>query len=244
VQFTNHYEDPIVVAGGASINGSDPAMVRIRNVDVTGFDIRIQEWDYLDDWHKEEQVSYLVMERGRYSLADGTRIEADRFENSHTDTFGQVSFKGNFNVDPVVVTTVASVNESDAVTGRLYNVDPQGFRYRMQEQETSNQLHAAESIAYIAWEPTSGVLDGVSYQVGRTQDVVTHEYYTIGFQSGASIAPAFLADMQTADGGDPASLRCRRKTTDSVQIQVDEEQSLTDETEHTTEVVGFMVFSN
>jgi hypothetical protein len=244
VRFNNSYSDPIVVAGALSINGGDPSIVRIRNIDSTGFDLRVQEWDYRDGWHVEEMVVYMVMERGTYTLADGTRIEASVFESNLTDSFGRVAFERAFTVAPVVMTTVASVNESDAVTGRMHSIDTQGFMYAMQEQEANSQNHATESIAYIAWEPSQGEIDGISFHVDRTDDVITHEFHIIDFQVASSGTPNLLTDIQTADGGDCANIRWRNKTTTSVEVQIDEEQSLDDETNHTSEVIGFMVFGD
>ena len=51
VDFEKTYVDPIVIANPLSNNDRDPAVVRIQNVDTTGFDIRVQEWDYLDNIH-------------------------------------------------------------------------------------------------------------------------------------------------------------------------------------------------
>jgi len=62
----------VVVAGPISLNGVKPAVVRIQNVDDSGFEMRIQEWDYLDGWHTIEKVSYLVMEEGNYTLEMGS----------------------------------------------------------------------------------------------------------------------------------------------------------------------------
>ena len=64
VSFTESFIDPIVVAKPASYNGADPSVVRIMNVDGNGFEIRIQEWDYLDGSHAIETTSYIVIERG------------------------------------------------------------------------------------------------------------------------------------------------------------------------------------
>jgi hypothetical protein len=93
-----------------SLNEADPAVVRIRNVDATGFEIRIQEWDYLDSLHAAETVSYLVMERGSFTLPDGTRVEAGRLETDRTSSFEAVSFTDSFQTAPVVVAAVASFN--------------------------------------------------------------------------------------------------------------------------------------
>ena len=96
VGFNNSFTDPIVVANSMSLQGSDPAVIRIRDVDENGFEIRVQEWDYLDDSHVLETVSYLVMERGSYTLKDGTKVEAGGFDTSNVDSFGSVSFNQSF----------------------------------------------------------------------------------------------------------------------------------------------------
>ena len=51
----------------------------------------------------------------------------------------------------------------------------------MQEQEANAKAHAAETLAYIAWEPSDGVIDGLTFEVGRTGDNVTHNAQTIDF---------------------------------------------------------------
>jgi hypothetical protein len=244
VTFNKNYSDPVVVASSLSINGTDPSVVRLRNIDANGFDIRVQEWDYRDGRHLAEQVGYVVMERGAYTLADGTQIEAGVFENHQADGFEAVLFGRTFNTVPVVMASVASSNESDAVTGRLHSIDLQGFMYGMQEQEANEPVHAAESITYIAWEPGTGEIDGISFQIGRTDDTVTHEFQTIELPNLTGSEPVFLADMQTADGDDPANIRWRNKTLNAVEVQIDEEQSSTNETIHTTEVVGYMIFGD
>jgi hypothetical protein len=60
INFEKVFVKPVVVAGPISLNGSQPAVVRIQNVDATGFEMRIQEWEYLDGRHATETVSYLV----------------------------------------------------------------------------------------------------------------------------------------------------------------------------------------
>ena len=48
--------------------------------------------------------------------------------------------------------------------------------------------------------------------------------------------------MQTTDGGDTATVRCQNKQADGIDIKVEEEQSRDTEMNHTTEVIGYMVF--
>jgi hypothetical protein len=240
VEFNNTFIDPVVVAKPLSYNGGDPAVLRIQNVDSTGFDIRIQEWDYLDGTHATENVSYIVMERGSYILEDGTKVEAGRFDTDTTGSFGWVDFSQTFNQVPVVTTTVSSFNEEDAVCSRLKNINTTGFDFCMQEQEGNRQIHTIETISYIAWEPSSGTVGNLTFEVDKTNDVITHNLQTIVYNETFMATPVFLADMQTTDGGDTANLRWQNKDFHGIDIKITEEQSRDNDMNHTTEVVGYM----
>ena len=242
VNFTESFVDPIVVAKPISLNGAAPALIRIRNIDAGGFDIRIQEWEYQDGIHAKETVSYLVMENGNFTLADGTQIEAGRFATNKTGRFGTFSFYQSFQDTPVVLASISSFNEADAVTGRLRNLSNQGFEFSMQEQELNPKEHLTETVDYIAWQSSMGSLNGYTFEVSKTADTVTAGFYGIEFEQTYGSAPHFLADMQTTDGWDTANVRWQNKNNYSVEVQIDEETSMDTETAHAAEVVGYMVF--
>ena len=243
VTFTQSFIDPIVLAKPLSFNGTDPALVRIRNIDATGFDIRLQEWDYLDGFHVLESISYLVMEYGRYTLEDGIQVEAGRFDTNHTSSFKTVTFNQTFQTTPVVLTSVSSFNGGDAVVTRIHDISNTNFQFQMQEQEANAQTHITETVSYIAWEISSGIVDNLAFEVNRTADVVTHNPYSISFQGLFADIPVFLADMQTRNGENSANLRWDYKDLFNVDVEVAEEQSMDSETEHTSEMVGYMLFS-
>jgi hypothetical protein len=243
VKYKNTYANPIVIANSMSLNGKDPAVTRIRKVGQSGFEIRVQEWDYLDGTHAVETASYLVIERGSYTLADGTQVEAGLFKTAKTGSFARVSFNKAFQRKPVVMASVSSFNGADTVTARLRNITREGFDLCMQEQESNTQKHVTETIGYIAWEPSIGTVNGLTFEVGKTSDSVTHNFYTIQFAQNFATTPRFIANMQTSDGMDTASIRWDNKDAYAVEVQIQEEQSLDIEVNHTTEVVGYMVFS-
>jgi len=205
--------------------------------------IRVQEWDYLDGNHGPETVSYLVMESGAHRLPDGTLVEAGRVETDATSNFASVGFSQTFTSTPVVIAAVMSFDETDAVTTRIRNLNEAGFEVRMSEQEANAQVHASEEIGYIAWPASVGSLDGVRFEVGVTDAVVSHRPHAITFGSDFTGPPLFLADMQTANNGDSASLRARNQTETDVQVMVDEERSKDRETcsrAATAEAVGYI----
>jgi hypothetical protein len=243
VDFGQAFFDPVVIAKPMSSNDDDPAVIRIRNVGTSGFEIRVQEWGYLDGAHPQETVSYVVMESGGYTLADGTLVEAGRFNTNNTSSFAALSFDKVFNEPPVVITAITTFNESDAVSSRVRNITTNGFEFRMQEQEANAQEHGTEEISVIAWEASSGTTDGMTFAINKTQDVVNHGFHAISFTESLVNPPVFLADMQTTDGSNTANVRWKMKDANGVEVQIDEEQSGDSEINHTTEVVGYMLFS-
>lgn len=242
VNFTKSFNDPVVVAKPLSFNGAQPAVVRIRNVTPTSFDIRVQEWNYLDGFHVIEQVSWLAMERGHWTLPDGTEVEAGTIDTNScgTGSFAPVSFSEAFPSPPVVISSVMTFNGAQTAATRNQNVTTAGFEVTMQEQEKFRQIHVTETISYIAWEPGSGTVDGMNYKValgGNVKGIWT----TVNYGSFAS-PPLFLADMQTTNGRDTANLRYRNKLTDSVEIKVSEEKSKDTEVRHINESLGYFAF--
>ena len=238
VKFNNYFVDPVVVAKPLSYNEEDPATLRIRNVDNTGFDIRIQEWDYLDGAHIVEKVGYMVMERGGYTLEDGTKVEAGRFFTDKKGSSYHVNFSQVFNQVPVVVATVSSFNEEDAVCCKLRNIDTKGFDFCMQGLDDS--VHLVEIISYIAWEPSMGITDNIIFEVNRSKDITNYGFCTIPFNQVFVNVPVFIADIQTGSSMNAATLRWQMKDIYGVDVWVDEGQKGDSEI---NAVLGYMAFS-
>ena len=235
--------DPVVIVGPLSSDEDDPVVVRVENVNATGFDIHTQEWDYLDGIHIKETVGYMVIERGVHILSDGTMIEARTFDTGMMGSFELVNFNETFNQIPVVITTILSCNEADAVTTRMKNISINGFEFCMQEQESNENNHVTETISYIAWEPSSGITSGLTFNVSKTDNIVTHAWHNIVYNEAFLNYPIFLGGIQTTDGGDTVNLRWQNNTKTGINIKLSEEQSHDSEISHTTEVVGCIAIS-
>ncbi|MGB5831679.1 MAG: hypothetical protein WBG92_06765 [Thiohalocapsa sp.] len=243
IEFKRSFSDPVIVVKPLSGNGSDPAVARIDGIDEQGFWVRIQEWDYLDDEHAIESVSYMVMERGLYRLPGGALVEADALQISGDDNFSAIAFNAPFVSIPVVLSGVSTSNDPSSVTTRMRAIDQSGFELALRAEEASDWAHGIETVAYIAWEPSLGEVNGLRYEVGQTFDEVTHKPHQIVFGSEFGAPPILLADMQTTDGGDTANLRWRNRGLFSIDVWVDEEQSKDREIKHTTERVGYIAIA-
>ncbi len=253
VHLKRNYSHPVVIAKPLSYKGTDPAIVRIRKVTSNSFKIRVQEWDYLDNnrTHTYENVSYLVVEKGEYTLEDGTKLLAENInlneyinrytngceEDETVENWQSVDFPPlSFSRKPVVIASIVSINEKDPVTLRIKNVSTSGFDIAMEEEEEKGG-HEEERVSFIAIEPTVLKIDDNTYlEVGRAEKV-TNEMKKIPLSKPN--AGIFLADMQTTNGPDTAELRYKWDGAD-VKVKIEEERSCDRETRHTEETVGFI----
>ncbi len=242
VPFNATYTNPIVVAGPPSFANAEPCVVRLRNIDSTGFDIKLTEWNYQDGVHPEETITYLVMEKGRITLPDGSAVEAGSFTG--TTKFKTVLFTGIFAKEPVMLTTIASTNEADTISGRIRNIKSSSFDYYFREQEKNRNTHLKETVNFIAWEPGKGNIGSVQFEAATTAKAVTNTWYNVSFKQPFTEAPLMLADMQTTSNTDASALRMQNVTETGFQVKVEEEQSKDSEVTHPAEMIGYLAINS
>jgi subtilisin len=238
VSLDGSYTDPVVIMDPLSYDGGHPSHVRLRNVAGDGFEFKIEEWKYLDGWHTSETMHYVVVEAGTYELADGTLVEAGT--TSTGTSFTEVQFGQAFGSTPVVLSQAQTFDGNHPIVTRNRNLSTGGFEVKVQEEEAEG-WHATESVGYLAVESGAGSNDGTAYEVNTTANAVTHDWHTISFEQSYD-DPLFVAGMQTTDGWQPAGVRYRNLTADSVEVFVEEERSDDDEMAHADEVIGYAVF--
>jgi len=232
IDFDEAIPDAVVVMGPLSANGSSPTTVRVRNVDETGFEVQIDEWMYLDGAHSTETVSWMAATAGVHTLADGTTIAAGSV-NAYNSVRKSVDFGTAFTEDPAFFAQVASANGSQAVTIRTEDVTEAGADVFLQEEEATNHpSHSTERVDWIAVAP--GLSE--AWEIGTLEvgdDPIAFAY--------DQPEPVILAAMQTADGGDTATLRIEDHSANQTTIWVSEERSLDQETESALQDVKILV---
>ncbi len=231
VSLLSEFKDPVVVAGPASLQDTDPGVVAVRNITPTGFEVRFWEWDYLDGIHGTEQLSYVVAERGVTRLPSGAIVQAGTQLVTHV--FEQVQFSAPLYKDqPVILTTVASANDGRTVAPRIRSTDRtdsrshDGFLLRVQNQQSALREHGLESVNWIAWETGSddGSRDRFAWETQWAD--IDHRFRLVQF-AGSYDQPCLLTDMNSTVRLDPATVRYRHLTSGGVELQVDEEESET-----------------
>ena len=241
VLFENSFNQPIVIAGPPTANDKEQVLIRIRNIDKEGFEVRLQEWDYLDNVHTSETFSYVVIEKGRYTLTNGVKLEAGNFVGS--TPFQKISLQQTYDSNPVILTQVMTENETDAVTGRIRNINQSSFDYKLQEMESAPDSHVSETIGYVAWEASKGEFSGLLFEAGNTTNTVTHNWFDLTFGTEFPAKPLFIAGMQTYADGETAAVRTQNMSQKTTQVMIEEEQSLDTEINHAAEAVGYLAIS-
>lgn len=62
ITLNHRYHNPVVIFGGVSTNSTHEALIRVKNVSQNSFEVYIEEWEYQNQWHPVEDLTYLVVE--------------------------------------------------------------------------------------------------------------------------------------------------------------------------------------
>ncbi len=153
--------DPVVIVGPPTANDPAPGVVRLQQVTDSSFEVRFQEWVYLDDVHGEERLSYLVAETGGEVAPDGSIVEIGRFPLGGTGRFQAQSFSQPFPEPPLLLLTVQTFRGGEPVTVRARNLTAGGFEAALYEEEALMNGHTTEEVGYVAvyMPEDSGVLE-------------------------------------------------------------------------------------
>ncbi len=242
VPLARRYENPVVVAKPASFVGKNSGVIQVRNVTEDSFDIRFQEWSYLDGIHKQERVFYLAAEAGITEVA-GLTVEAGSFRTRRLlqDGWETVSFSSPFLEPPAVFTGVMSSQGVDPVTTRVDGVTATGFLTVMQEEQAKRDGHGTETLGWIAVQRGNGVVSDrrfFSVQSG----VADHVPRTVQFgRSFSGSFPVLVSDIVTTIGRDPVVLRYQNLRPTSVGLFLQEEASLDAELSHVAEDISIFL---
>lgn len=246
ISLTEPLTDP-VFAFTATGNGVDDFTIRLVSQTLDGdgnttdFTFIIDEWEYLNGAHPSiEDINWLAIEEGVHTLPDGRTIEAGTSSVSSTgqNTGGSETFTAGFTDPPVVLTSVMTNNDGTAIDSDPSSITSSGFNITLQEEEGQDGVHGAETVGWIAIQAGGDATNGTASISG---DSVTHSTSTLSLGDTFSNG-VVLAETQTLDGTDTATVTIDSQTSSTVGVYIDEEQSANAETNHTTDVVGIVAF--
>ena len=108
--------DPVVLASVMTYNGADTVTTRIDNLDLSGFDLAMDEQESKADGHVTETLGWIAIQSGTGTTAEGRKLEVFFEQLDHVLT-------------PVVYTTG---HRHPTVLGDVdstYEADPVSLRY-------------------------------------------------------------------------------------------------------------------
>ena len=233
-----HYRHPCIVAPSMRHRGWHQSHVRVDDNTNGSYKAQVEEWEYLDGGHVEESAGVVAVQSGRHTTQDGRPLEAGR---THVDEdWSQIGFRRGFGESPVVFAHPRTCDRRDPVVARVRSIGRYGFYARLQEEESNDGNHSDELLAWFAVEPGRGVINGRQFEAGVLDDAVDEDWHTIEFD-GSYDNPVFIANMTSHGGRDPSTVRYDDLSSSSVDVFVEEEQSVTRETGHINEDVGYFV---
>ena len=258
ITFEGIYDDPVVIARPLEYPaaGDEPAYPRIRNVGPTSFEVRVDEWDGVsgqDGIHSPPtNVSYLVFEKGTHELQNGSMVDAGTVSLSGGN-FQTVTYNQSFASTPVVFSQSQTVNDPTDVVIRQDNVGTASFDHKFQQDDGGDQGgHSVETVGYIAIEQNQSVNNGSLWETGRTPDAAVEgvedygfeptRFYQIPFTQPYVGPPAFIAQMQTENGGDTAYERFGTLNATDARVAIDETPADGERNHGGTETVGYFAF--
>jgi uncharacterized repeat protein (TIGR03806 family) len=241
VRLSNTYKNPVVIAGAPGYVESDQVTVRVRNVQAGSFEIRIDEWECLNEWHALETIPYLVVEAGTHLLPNGAVLQAGSIEQVALN-WKEHTFAQPFAQEPVVLAQCVTDHEWEAVNVRIDQggTDRNKIRLRLKEQDGAGS-HAGETVSWIALDAGTGAAD-LKFEAGNSGKVVDHNWRTIVFDQKYSTKAVFIGEMGSNYGGDAAAVRYKDLTTSQVRVFVEEEKCGDSEINHAGEEIHYLVF--
>ena len=248
VTLPNNYNSMVVIATpNYTLSQTDPMVVRIKNASGNTFQVRAES---AGGTETTMDVYYMVVEEGVYE-----GMEAVKYNSTITDQdnswLGETRTYTNSYTNPVVLGQVMTYNDEGFSTfwsrGSSRSNPPNASNLRTgkhvaQDSDTSRNN---ETIGYIVVEAGFGTLNGISYSAGVGADKVTHAEKTYSIsQSGAKVAIATVTAMDGSDGGWAVLSGASPVSETALKLSIDEDIIKDSETNHTTEQVAYIVFSD
>ncbi len=176
-----------------------------------------------------------------YTLSNGKKLVGGTAQFT-TDNWKYVKFPNTFATKPAVFVQVVTENEAQTVVPQVMNVTTQGFEVRLKEEETSNGLHAAEKLAWMAMEvgQVANIEFGLEVGLANVSSTVINQPFSLGF----STVPAVMSTIQTTNDSEPANPRFQNVSSAGIEMFLDEETSKDGETLHANEEVGYLAVTS
>ena len=243
IQLDGTYQDPVVIVSDPHTNETIAMTTRLRNVQASSFEIKLQQPNYLGSPSLESTVHYLVVESGEWTIENGIKISAGHFASNKLSRQGWSRVHlDHFQNTPSVLTQVQSSNGGDWVVTRTRRHTPQSFDVTMQEEEALNSGdHARETLGWVAISQGRVASNSLLMESRASGRQYHHRLNDVETEFDVSES-TLLVKLASTFGHDTALAKVQAKSAAGFSVQVAEEQSRDRELNHTHEAITYLAF--
>ena len=159
---------PVIFTQVVSEKEASGVVVKMRNISVSQFEMKLQEAEGDDGIHMGESIAWIAMEPGINT--QGFNLEVNTLGvNSNNST---LNFSNTVE-DPGFFTSIQSILESEPATVRVNNLTNNNSTIQL-EEETSNDSetsHIAESVAYMIADSLALIRDKKGEIIGEVGNI-------------------------------------------------------------------------
>lgn len=149
---------PIVFTQCVSREGATTVVTRLTNINLSSFDVRLQEEEAQDNKHLAEAISWIAIEPGQYNTE--MPFEAVRLSDRLTHKVYPITFKQTYGADPVFLANIQTHHGGDTCNLRYDELNNKGVKIYIQEEQSREEemYHGRpEEVGYITFHST-GIL--------------------------------------------------------------------------------------
>jgi hypothetical protein len=264
VNLDHDYGDQMVVVCSlsyriGSVNTDLPLIAHVRNASGSRFEVAVFGADALSGF-QSATVYWVAAEAGVYTEPEhGIKMEAVKFDSDLTDNYrswvGHERTYGQSYQQPVVVGQVMSMNSDfwsvfwSRGSSRQNPPSVGSLWVGKHKGEDFLYTRTPETIGYLVVEAGTGAVDGFTYQAALGPDTLRgagdappYAYSLTNEISSQSIPIVSQSGMDGANGG-WAILYGSPKLPYTLNLAIEEDQFLDYERKHTTEQVGYVIFT-
>ncbi len=175
-----------------------------------------------------------------YTLPNGKKMVAGVMEMVGKN-WKTVNLPIDFATQPIILHQVVTTNDGTPIVSQIRNSSVSQFELRIQEEENNDNLHARESVAWIAMEPG---LQTTDYQLEMESLLLSDVPQGVTFSNAFTSIPTLFTSAQTTNETDPFFLRNDGLTNTGVALNIQEEASKDAELTHANEKIGFLAIED
>ncbi len=210
---------PLVFSQVVTTNSPEAVITRHRNINLEGFELKIQEEEAGDGVHASEQVAWLAMEQG--ALGGSSNLQAGQLTNV-TQALKLLTYSTPFSSPPVIIASPQTYVEFDPFQVRYTNSTATSTQLYLEEEKSldGEVTHGNERVAYLASKLGEIQDENGDFVALAGAGSFTDSWKTITF--GKKLTKPIVIFGGQPIGNDPATVRVRNVTSTSFEARIDE----------------------